>query len=527
MATVKKKFRIAGSWTAPGGVFKIEIFSRKNALPGRMAIGDAVLSGSGFASVAMLDDYGRLKSFGANIISGPAGAGQLGDGSIVSKSSPVLVLGYNGGLSTGGPVRWKKVVSSGTSTIALDINGNLWGWGDNAFGQLGDGSVTSRSSPVLVAGNRIWRDVHMHGRGDNSVQAISDDGNLYVWGDNTNAGCCTAVAIGGALSSPTLVSAFPGKGKEIKSSNDVITAGYFWSILTGAGTVYSWGSNAFGQLGDNSTVSKSTPTLALGGFSFSQIALNARAVIATTESGQLYAWGNNTNGELALGDVVSRSTPTISISSLKFEKIASSYVSFFGIVRGGDAYAWGANTGGGLGVGDNNSRSSPVLVLGSLKFSKIFGKPSIGVTQNNSSFGVTLSGALYAWGNNEKGQLGLGDNTPRSSPVLVSGISATEVFVSQNNNYVASLAGSIYSWGNNVEGCLGTNSTGGTVSSVPTILSGPSQNINLTNPANSIVLDVIPGTTYQVTVADSFSATFGSVPVSNGPVDEVELVYEQ
>ncbi len=187
-----------------------------------------------------------------------------------------------------------------------------------------------------------------------------------------------------------------------------------------------------------------------------------RANFGIDSSADMYAWGLNGKGQLGVGDVTPRSSPVLVVGSKKWVALSNSLGeetsgsgdgSCLAIDNTGSAYAWGANSHGQLGVGNTTARSSPVLVVGGKRWAKV-------CMSGSSAYGITTEGDLYSWGRNATGELGTGNVTPQSSPVLVLGgrkyrdISAG----SDGTNGIAmaiDTTGAAYSWGYNVNGGLG------------------------------------------------------------------------
>lgn len=336
--------------------------------------------------------------------------GDLGLGDVTARSSPVAVLGG---------LRFTQMhFLSGSRGLAED--GSMYAWGPNTAGGLGVGDNTNRSSPVAVLGGLRFKDfiAVTSAASTPSVLAITDAGAAYAWGDNLNGQLGVGDVI--ARSSPVAVLGSLSFVKVFGEGFGTFTSGFFFG-LTSAGALYAWGINNNGQLGVGDVNPRSSPVAVLGGLTFSDVAVLRNSVVALTTAGVAYSWGVNTNGQLALGDVTPRSSPVAVLGGLTFKQISpagdsggTDVTRYYGLTTGNDLYAWGLNTDGQLGVGDVTPRSSPVAVLGGLKFfkvSKVLG----------SGKGLTTDGKWYAWGRNTSGQLGVGDVVPRSSPVAVLG----------------------------------------------------------------------------------------------------------
>jgi alpha-tubulin suppressor-like RCC1 family protein len=183
-----------------------------------------------------------------------------------------------------------------------------------------------------------------------------------------------------------------------------------------------------------------------------------------------YAWGANTYGNLGVGNTTDRSSPVAVLGSLTFAAIKTNKnhsggttYSCLGLTTAGALYAWGDNTNGQLGVGDVTPRSSPVAVLGGLTF------VDFGMTAS-SSWGITSTGALYMWGDNSRGECAVGDRVDRSSPVAsVSGLSFKKVSSTDHAVFGLTNDGALYSWGydsGSATGIMGQGSTAASSSPV-------------------------------------------------------------
>lgn len=222
------------------------------------------------------------------------------------------------------------------------------------------------------------------------------------------------------------------------------------------GRVFSWGNNQHGQLGLGDAVSRSTPTLMVGGPVFTEVRIGENSSWGRDTLGQNYSWGLNQHGQLGLGDVIPKSSPVAVIGGSVLSRVEIKESSY-GLRGDGVLYAWGLNSDGQLGLGDTTPYSSPVAVLGGLRFSEFY----TGVEGQNRIFAIEKdTGELYAWGLNPSGSLGVGDTTPRSSPVAVlHGLKYTKVAVGEDSTVGITSEGDLYSWGLNDAGQLGVGDT--------------------------------------------------------------------
>lgn len=379
-------FYADGTWQAPFGVTKVTAEVVVD-LPSQVGAGNNT-------AVAVRSD------------GVPMGIGYGDDGELasaplaVSVSSPILW----GGLGWGA----RQIVSGGEHVLILSYQGQAYGSGLNFKGCIGGGAASgSYSSPVLVLGaasSGLWRQL---AAGGVHSAGIDTQGDCYCWGNNSKGELGTNDNV--ARSSPVLV--VGGLKFQKVGCGDNHTLG-----LTSSGQVYSWGENDYGQLGDGTTVGKSSPVLVLGSEIFADVfAGQGNSSYAVTPDGRLFAWGDNANGELGDGTTVDKSSPVLVLGGKTWLAVAPGASHVIAIDSARDAYGWGANSDGGIGDNTTVPKSSPVLVVGGLKFQDA---AAGGV---NFSLGITPDGSLYAWGNNSSGQLGQNSVTKRSSPVLVVG----------------------------------------------------------------------------------------------------------
>jgi hypothetical protein len=386
--------------------------------------------------------------------------GQLGDQTLSSKSSPILTSAPSG-------TSWVAVTAGVNHTLAIKSDNTLWAWGYNFYGQLGLGSVFSEtSSPVAVTTSISWSKIS---HGYTHTLAIKTDGTLWAWGDNGSGELGDNTTI--LKYSPILVSG------PASTSWSAIAAGRQFSLaITSTGQLYAWGLGTSGQLGDSSIISKSSPILVSGpaSTSWSAISTGSNHSLAITSLGILYAWGLGGSGQLGDSSIISKSSPVLvsGPATTSWASVSAGLSFSLAITSTGQLYAWGFNSSGQLGDNTLTNKSSPVLVSGpaSTSWSAI-------AAGSTHSLAITTLGILYAWGANGIGQLGDNTTTFKSSPVLVSGPATTSwTSVSAGGgSYPMSMAisslGLLYAWGSNRYGKLGIAST--TDKSSPVLVSGP------------------------------------------------------
>jgi alpha-tubulin suppressor-like RCC1 family protein len=300
-----------------------------------------------WASISVGNDNSvALKTDGTMWAWGEGTRGQLGDGTTISKSSPIQI---------GALTDWKVAVTGSQHCAAIRSGNSLWVWGYNNHGQLGNNTAlggTARSSPIQVGSLTNWAQVST-GAYSNSVLAITTGGQLYAWGlntagrlgDGTTISRSSPVQIGALTNWAFLATVDQGVGGAIKTD----------------GSLWVWGANYNGQLGFNDRVYRSSPTQ-VGALTNWKELTTGNACAAIKTDGSLWSWGNNTYGSLGQNDRVYRSSPT-QVGALTNWKSVRGNSSLTGAVKSdGTLWAWGSNFSGRLGDNTIVSRSSPVQI---------------------------------------------------------------------------------------------------------------------------------------------------------------------
>jgi alpha-tubulin suppressor-like RCC1 family protein len=323
--------------------------------------------------------------------------GRLGDGTSTSRRSPVSVVG--------GFTDWVQLSAGYQHSLGVRYNGSAWSWGEN-YGQLGDNTATTRSSPVSVVGG--FTDWVQVSAGYHSL-GVRANGTAWAWGENSfgRLGDNTITA----RSSP--VSVVGGFTDWVQ-----VSAGGFHSLGVRAnGTAWAWGINSSGQLGDGTVASRLSPVSVVGGFTdWVQVSAGNYHSLGVRANGTAWTWGNNIYGRLGDGTVTNRSSPALIVGSFTdWCQVSAGGYHSLGLRANGTAWAWGLNNVGQLGDRTITSRSSPVSVVGGFTN---WCQVSAG---SNHSLGVRANGSAWAWGLNANGRLGDNTVTVRSSPVSVVG----------------------------------------------------------------------------------------------------------
>jgi alpha-tubulin suppressor-like RCC1 family protein len=243
------------------------------------------VSGGSFHTVAIKTD-GTLWTWGFG------NAGQLGTNDITSRSTPVTTFA--------GGTNWKQVSGGFNHTAAIKTDGTLWTWGGGTSGQLGTNDTTNRSTPVTTfAGGTNWKQVSSGGY---HTAAIKTDGTLWTWGYGNSGQLGTNDLT--TRSTPVTTFAGGSSWKQVSSGNQHTAA------IKTDGTLWTWGNGNAGQLGTNDITSRSTPvTTFAGGTNWKQSGSRVIGTSAIKTDGTLWTWGANAYGDLGTNDTTDRSTP--------------------------------------------------------------------------------------------------------------------------------------------------------------------------------------------------------------------------
>ncbi|KFI90248.1 RCC1 repeat-containing protein [Bifidobacterium saguini DSM 23967] len=308
--------------------------------------------GVSFTQISAGNDYSlALGSDGDTYAWGRNDSGRLGDGTATNRSTPVRV-------NTPAGVTFTQISAGSAYSLALGSDGNTYAWGDNGFGQLGDETKTDRPTPVKVktpAGVTFTQ----KSAGSAYSLALGSDGNIYAWGWN----------VSGRLGDGTWTDRLtPVKVKTPDGvSFTQVSVGTYHSLAIGSdGNTYAWGDNYYGQLGDGTTASWSPPVKVKtpDGVTFTQISAGTYRSLAIGSDGDTYAWGWNYSGRLGDGTTTNRSTPVRvnTPAGVTFTQVSTENAHSLALGSDGNTYAWGDNEHGRLGDGTIADRSTPVKV---------------------------------------------------------------------------------------------------------------------------------------------------------------------
>ena len=403
--------------------------------------------------------------------------GQLGTGTSgpTVQATPVQI---------GTATNWQCVVAADNHTLALRTDGTLWAWGDNTSHELGLSSVSQQASPSPVNPAFTWQSIST---GNRHTLAVRADGTLWAWGDNTNG------KLGDGTSYARTLPVQIGTAATWRR----VAAGYDHSLaLRTDGTLWAWGSNASGQLGVNLPVYawQYEPLQVGAATTWQEVAAGGSSTLARQADNSVWVWGNNSDGQTGIAALAINSQPVFKqlstppvwrqitasfiqtsalatdgtlwvwgrqnntafqpapqqLGTAPWQSISSGYEHTVGVRTDGTLWAWGGNSNGQLGIGGNLYKSSPVQVGTATTWRMV-------AAGYSHTVALRADGTLWSWGSNGLGQVGDGTQLGRSTPVQI-GIGSTWQSVAAGYNHTLAIRsdGTLWAWGDNTYGQLGS-----------------------------------------------------------------------
>lgn len=381
--------------------------------------------------------------------------GQLGDSTKTSRSTPTNVVSLASGVV--------KVFAGKFNTCALLDTSEIRCWGINRYGEVGDGTFQQRLTPVTAS---LFTGVILDIKSiDNTTCILKNDNKVYCIGDNSY----------GYLGDGSMNNTIKYPKKVFNSGSNVISASKgenHTCLITNTNAAQCWGSNYQGQIGDGTVLHRSSPTAVTGLSSgVTAIASGRYHNCVLMNTGAVKCWGQNSDGQLGDNTIIQKTTP-IDVSGLSsgVAAITAGRYHSCALLNTGGVKCWGANDFGQLGDSTTTPRRTPVDVTGL----------TTGVQMISAGFNHTCAlitgGTIKCWGYNGEGELGDSTTTHRNTPVNVTGISSGTTKVSGGQfGTCAVVSGAVKCWGANWSGNLGDDTYND--SSIPVDVIGASSGI--------------------------------------------------
>lgn len=413
----------------------------------------------------------------------------------------------------------QAVVSSPVaySSCYLASNGTLYVWGNDNYLHpvITSNNIPQDSIPVAVkmpTGVTSWKQV---ATGQSHIVALGSDGNVYAWGLN-NYG-----QLGDSSSASDSIPVMVKKPAGVTSWSAVAAGAYYSMAIANNGDVYAWGFNNFGQLGNGTTGNDSIPTLVKlpTGVTATKIAAGTNFGLAIGSNDTLYVWGRNYNGQLGIGNTKDQHSPVavrFPSGVTSWTQIGAGAFTSYALGNDGNLYSAGSNGNGQIGDGTTTQRNSFVKVIlpsGATGWKSFSGGASF-------CLGLASNDTLYAWGFGSDGELGDGqmvvNNTSMQVVSLPAGVTTTSYAAGHNHSLIIGSDGHMYSWGLNSAGELGNGTTVGAIVPVyvntqdlpAATLSGPANGAQLATSDSTATWGSISGvTTYELQISNNSKFT--------------------
>jgi alpha-tubulin suppressor-like RCC1 family protein len=336
------------------------------------------------------------------------------------------------------------VAAGAAHSLALKPNGELWTWGLNSSGQLGDGTTTQRTSPVRVTS---LSGITAVAAGASHSLALKSDGTVWAFGSNAYG----QLGVGAApaqSATPLQITAL--------SAVVAVAAGANHSLaITSDGRLWAWGRNSNGQLGDNTTANKNTPIQVsvpgVPAVAITAVAGGANHTLAVRGDGVLWAWGSNSNGQIGDGTTMQRMQPIQVTGLTGVSKVAGGGLHSLARKSDGSTWSWGYDNVGQLGVGSYTQYTSPQEVLG------VTGAANVAAAAS-SSMALVGDWIVSTWGT--MGLLGNGSTTHGTVPAMLWYLPPIVAIAAGDAHDLAlGQDGSLWAWGTGTSGQIGDGTT--------------------------------------------------------------------
>lgn len=361
--------------------------------------------------------------------------GQLGDGTLDARSTPAKAPGLGEVVA---------IAVNGASNYAVKKDGTVWAWGANSYGELGMAESANVATPTQITG---LADVVGIAACNGCAAALTRDGAVWTWGNNTSG------QLGDGMQTwrrqPARIA--------ISGVKRLIGGGEFFFAERNDGSVWAWGSNSWGQLGDGSTTDRLAPAAVSALQGYTNIAVGYGQAVGVAPDGGVRIWGQFPVFPYAMSSAIEKPTVIAGAPTRPSALIVGSNVQA-ALATDGTIWVWSGGTGSYY-----YSRPYP---------RKIANLANVAEVSAGSAHSLALAkdGSVYAWGGNYGGQLGTGGKNDVYAPIKLSGLKATAIVACADHSLALNEAGEVLAWGSNAYGQLGDGTT--TQNPVPSRISG-------------------------------------------------------
>lgn len=354
------------------------------------------ISGGGTHTIAIKDD-GTLWAWGLN------NSGQLGDGTLEAKNVPVQI---------GTDTDWVTISAGFKANAAIKANGTLWAWGINYDGQIAGGPV-SQNIPAQIGTDNNWKTVECPGR---HILAIKNNGTLWAWGYN---------AYGQLGLNTTETTNIPTQVDTATDWKEISGGAYFTLALKQNGTLWACGDND-GALGINTQELFVTTFTQIGTDNdWKTMSAGYFHALGVKNDGSLWAWGDHTYGRLGDNSGTTYRYSPVNISTDNWINVYADFMSNYGIKSDGTLWKWGTE--------EFSENYEPInSLLAPTKVGQETNWEQIQVVKDNSVFITKTNNNIFVWGDNEYGELGLGDNNKHPNQTLFGTICDSTASLNEN-----------------------------------------------------------------------------------------------
>jgi len=322
----------------------------------------------------------------------------------------------------------KKIATMYNFVAVLKHDGTVWVWGDNSYGLYGDGTKEDNNFPYKVNIDNV-KDIAV---GYYHVVALKNDGTVWTWGYDTDGNL-------GRLSSKANDYLVPGK-VDIDDVKSVYAGGYHTLVIKNDGTVWAWGQNKYGQLGNGNKKNTYNP-VEINITDVKELSLGTDYTIAVKNDGTLWAWGRNNYGQLGDGTKTDRTLPKqININDVKTAFAGSRNTKV--LKNDGTVWTWGDSLYGELGYSGTSTVPKQVSIT---DVSRLY-------VHENYAFAVKNDGTVWAWGSNSGGQLGDGSKTSKSTPTKINITDVKDMVLGGTHTLLLKNDGTLWATGSNAYG---------------------------------------------------------------------------